>query len=151
MTAIHNMVKALILRGEEILVVETRSEQGSRFALPGGLQHPGSSLADALRTACSEQIGAAVEVGELAQVRDYMAWSHEPGEVDEDVRVVEFYFRCSVSADFDASSESPGADGSVATRWIALSELPDVQHIPEGLLELLRSPGGQKLYLGGVS
>lgn len=58
MMLIRNSTKAIIIRDRCLLVIAYKDEGGPYFALPGGGQEPGETIADAVRRECREELGA---------------------------------------------------------------------------------------------
>ena len=69
---IRNTVRAVIVRDDRLLLVHNRGDDGEdRFALPGGAQDLGETLAQTLQRECLEEIRSAVAIGPLLHVADY--------------------------------------------------------------------------------
>jgi 8-oxo-dGTP diphosphatase len=68
---------AAIIRGEEILVIEFKDENGTHYNLPGGGVHIGESLESAVRRECLEEACANVTVGRLLLVWEYIPSFHD--------------------------------------------------------------------------
>ena len=74
---LRNAAKALIQRGDKILVTENIDDKGLWYILPGGGMDPGKeTLIDALKRECQEEIGANVAVEDLNFVREYITDNH---------------------------------------------------------------------------
>ncbi|MDI6739140.1 MAG: NUDIX domain-containing protein [Candidatus Edwardsbacteria bacterium] len=72
MKLIRNSAKAVIINDCKLLVLEMRDEDGPWYALPGGGQQPGETLHAALVRECREEANAAVTIGELLFIREYI-------------------------------------------------------------------------------
>jgi ADP-ribose pyrophosphatase YjhB (NUDIX family) len=59
-------VRALITAGDHVLCMRKEAAGQSYLSLPGGTQEPGELLEETLLRECREELGAQVEVGELA-------------------------------------------------------------------------------------
>ena len=60
---IRNAVRAIIVRDDRVLLLRKGGDgRGERFALPGGGQEAGESLADALLRECREEIGTTITI-----------------------------------------------------------------------------------------
>ena len=93
---LRNAAKALIQRGDQILVTENTDDKGLWYILPGGGMEPcKETLLDALKRECREEIGADVKVEGLRFVREYITDNHA-GSRTKSVHLVDFIFRCSV-------------------------------------------------------
>lgn len=146
---IRNAARALIIRQDKILLL--RKEGGgrdTRFALPGGAQELGETLIDALQRECIEEIGAAVQVGELLHVADF--FKLRDTQPPSRRHVVEFLFRCSVSDDYKPHNGDRPDKHQVEVVW---ADVPDVSRLPlfpQFLSDCIAQhlKGGKTLYLG---
>jgi len=135
---IRNAVRAIIIDGDRMLMQHKRYEDGSeRYALPGGGQDAGETLAAALRRECLEEIGASVEVGELLYVADW--FKQRNTEPPATRHLVEFLFRCHLPADYQPHNGHHPDPHQIGVQWVALSALRDDQIFPASLLPLLQS------------
>lgn len=94
MKPIRNSAKAVILHEGKLLLTKNQDPEGIYYLFPGGGQEPTEELKDAVVRECVEEIGQAVEVGELLFVREYIGKNHQFAEWDHEVHQVEFYYRC---------------------------------------------------------
>ena len=79
---VRTSVKAVIIKNNQILLQIKRDLLSQYAVLPGGGQHKGETLPEALRRECLEEINADVEVGDLLFVRDYISDHHEFAEAN---------------------------------------------------------------------
>ena len=120
-------------------------------------QAAGCTLTKRWSRECREEIGAAVEVGPVLYVRDYIAENHEFAAFEADVHQVEIMFECRL-----AGGERPGEglepDGhQTGFEWLDLDRLDDYRFYPAALKDALASiasgvsigPGAT--YLGDVN
>lgn len=138
---IRNSAKALIVRGGHVLAIEHGDEHGTYYALPGGGQEPGETLAEAVVRECREELGADVAVTGLAFIRE---------RVDEvpDHRV-EFVFRCTLLTELDSERATRPDDGQRGLAWLPLAYLEQTRFYPLGLRAFLaRSSDDGTRYLG---
>src|SRR5210317_493790 len=92
---IRNAARALIIRQDRILLLRKEGGgRGERYALPGGAQDPGENLRDALNRECEEEIGTAVDIGELLHVAEFFKLRDTQPPTRR--HLVEFLFRCAV-------------------------------------------------------
>jgi len=119
---IRNAVRAVIVRNDQLLLLrKSGGERGERYALPGGAQNPGETLAQALNRECLEEIGAAVEILALMNVADHFkARATDPPGTRQ---MVEFLFRCSVPDDYVARNGSKPDRSQLDVVWVDLADL----------------------------
>ena len=151
--------KAVIVEKERLLCTRNihPGDGDVWYCLPGGGQQPGETLEEALLRECQEEIGAAVEIGQIVFARDYIGENHEFAAFEPDVHQVEIMFQCRL-----AEGERPGrglAPDSHQTgfEWLDLDRLDDYRFYPAALKDALASlasggsigPGAR--YLGDVN
>jgi 8-oxo-dGTP pyrophosphatase MutT (NUDIX family) len=149
--SIRNAAKAIIIRDHRLLVTQNQAADGSFYLLPGGGQEHGETLVDCLRRECREEIGAAVTVGPLRFVRDYIGRNHEFADQHGHVHAVEFMFECELLGE-------PGEYGSqpdiyqTGILWLPLAEVLTAPLFPQGLRRHLASHQGDAVtYLGDIN
>ncbi|WFR63339.1 NUDIX domain-containing protein [Paenibacillus amylolyticus] len=152
MKPIRNSAKAVIVQDGRLLVIRLEDQYGTAYVFPGGGQEKGEELKDAVARECLEEIGQAVNVGELLHIREYIGKNHEFAEWDADIHQVEFYFACSLidpeATIFEGSNPD---DHQVAVEWIALEELSQIRLYPKTIGELLLQSGTSSIYLGDLN
>ncbi|WP_458463736.1 NUDIX domain-containing protein [Paenibacillus sp.] len=152
MKPIRNSAKAVIVQDGRLLVIRLEDQYGTAYVFPGGGQEKGEELKDAVARECLEEIGQAVNVGELLHIREYIGKNHEFAEWDADIHQVEFYFACSLmdpeATVFEGSNPD---DHQVAVEWIALEDLPQIRLYPKTIGELLLKSGSSSIYLGDLN
>lgn len=113
-------VAAIVLRGDEVLLVERGREPAKGlWGPPGGLLELGETVAAGVRREALEECGVVVEVGPLVAV-------FEPIERDDDGRVRFHFVVLDYLARYVSGAVRP-ADDAAAARWVrldALDELP---------------------------
>ena len=148
---IRNAVRAVIVRNDQVLLLKkTGGARGKRYALPGGAQDPGETLAQALNRECLEEIGSAVEILALMNVADHFkARETDPPSTRH---VVEFLFRCTVPADYVAQNGIKPDKSQIDVVWLKLVDLAAAPLYPESLSHWL--PEGilraTNVYLGTI-
>ncbi|MFX3648314.1 MAG: NUDIX domain-containing protein [Paenibacillus sp.] len=152
MKPIRNSAKAVIVQDGRLLVIRLEDQYGTAYVFPGGGQEKGEELKDAVARECLEEIGQAVNVGELLHIREYIGKNHEFAEWDADIHQVEFYFACSLidpgATIFEGSNPD---DHQVAVEWIALEELFKIRLYPKTIGELLLKADSSSIYLGDLN
>ena len=148
---IRNTVRAVIVRDDRLLLLHNRGDDGGdRFALPGGAQDLGETLAQTLQRECLEEIRSAVAIGPLLHVADYF----KPRQSDPSwVRhQVEFLFSCELPVDYQPMMGHHSDKRQVGVVWKSLGELATLPLSPASLAGFL-ADGAQHhapLYLGVI-
>ena len=148
---IRNAARAVILRDAHILLLRKEGGgQGERYALPGGAQDPGETLAQALNRECREEIGTEVEILRLIHVADYF----KPRDTDPPStrQLLEFLFECSVPPGYTAANGYRPDKHQVEVVWMPLGDLPNIPLLPRSLAVHLQETGhaGKTVYLGEI-
>ena len=147
---IRNAARALILKGEKVLMLRKEDQDGSRFALPGGGQETGESLQETLQRECLEEIGCEVAIRELLHVADYFRErSTEPPTVRH---MVEFLFICEIPDNYEPRNGENPDKHQVEVVWAELEELSRLPIFPKSLVANLLGMQGKSrhVYLGCV-
>ena len=133
---IRNAVRAVIVRDDQLLLLKkTGGDRGERYALPGGAQNLGETLAQALERECLEEIGSAVEILALVNVADH--FKTRETDPPSTRHMVEFLFRCSVRDDYIAHNGSKPDKSQVDVVWVNLARLAAMPLYPESLTHWL--------------
>lgn len=152
MKPIRNSAKAVIVQDGRLLVIRLEDQYGTAYVFPGGGQEKGEELKDAVARECLEEIGQAVNVGELLHIREYIGKNHEFAEWDADIHQVEFYFACDlIDPEATVFEGSNPDDHQVAVEWIALEDLSNIRLYPKTIGELLLKSGSSSIYLGDLN
>ena len=146
---IRNAVRAVIVRNDQVLLLKKAGGiSGERFALPGGGQNLGETLAQALKRECLEEIGSTIEIVALMNVADHF----KPRETDPPStrHLVEFLFRCIVPDDYVAHNGIKPDKSQLDVVWKNLADLAAIPLYPESLSHWLSRgiPGDTVVYLG---
>lgn len=145
---IRNAARAVIVRDDRILLLRKQGGGlGERFALPGGAQNLGETLAQALNRECQEEIGTAVDIVRLLHVADY--FKHRDTDPPSRRHLLEILFQCTVPADYTARSGYRPDKHQVEVVWMAVDELPAIKLLPHSLSAYLgANSGAAAVYLG---
>ena len=146
---VRNAVRALIIDNGNILLLRKDGyPKGERYALPGGAQDLGETLAQALNRECLEEIGTEVRIQGLLHVADW--FKQRETEPPSTRHLVEFLFLCDVPGDYQPCSGHHPDKHQVEVLWKPLTDLPDIRLLPQSLAEHLAGyPGGrERIYLG---
>ena len=129
---IRNAVRAAIIGNDQVLLLEkAEGDRGACYALPGGAQKPGQTLAQALNQECLEEIDAAVEIAALMNVADHCKTSDtDPSSTRH---LVEFLFRCTVPDNYVAQNGIKPDKSQTDVVRVNLSGLAAIQLYPESL------------------
>ena len=146
---IRNAVRALILQDNHVLLLRKDGyEQGERFALPGGGQDLGETLQQALHRECMEEIGTAVDVGELLHVAEFFKLRDTQPPTHR--HLVEFLFQCTVPGDYSPRNGYRPDKHQVEVVWADVGALASLPIFPSYLSTCIpHSRGGDRThYLG---
>ena len=109
-------VGAIILEGDNVLLVERGKEPlKGVWSIPGGALELGESLAEGVRREAREELGLAVEVGELVELFERITRDVE-GRVEYHFVLADYL--CTVTGGTLRAS-----DDAADARWVSRSEL----------------------------
>jgi len=150
MLNIRTSAKAIIVRDGCILLTRNADHEGDWYICPGGGQHHGESLEQAVMREVFEETGCRVRVGKLLCVRDYIGANHEFADSSSHQHQVEFYFECElveVPAELKVGHERDEMQTGV--EWVALDRLEKLRIYPRALAMARFEPA--KTYLGDIN
>ena len=134
---IRMAAKAVIVEDGRILLNHCRDSSGEWYALPGGGQEQGETLAETLVRECREEIGTAVEVQRLLFVREIIVANHSFTYLEEAAHQVEHLFACQLPDGYRPHC-GPGADAAqIGVRWMDRSALEGARVYPRRSRELI--------------
>jgi len=146
-------VKALIVRGGHVLMNRYLDPDGSEvFALPGGGQEHGEDQVSALIRECREEIGARIEVFQVACLFEVFSTERMvDGTPIPPFHQVNVAYWCDLG---EGEEPGPGTDpdpGQAGTAWLALDRLGDhVIHPVELARWLEADPSSRPVSLGAT-
>ncbi|MCG8611596.1 MAG: NUDIX domain-containing protein [Pseudomonadales bacterium] len=133
---IRNTVRAVILQGDNILLLKKVDEDGSTcFALPGGGQVVGETLEVALLRECLEEIGVQVQIDKLLKVVDFFKVKSQNPPIQR--HLVDFLFLCRIDKSYNPQNGPVPDKHQVAVQWVALDALRELTFTPGYLSDYL--------------
>ena len=142
----------MIIRGQDLLVVRGRTEEGEFLVLPGGGQEHGETLTDAVQREVFEELGLRVQPRGLVYLREYVGKNHGMHRIHGRFHQVEAVFHCACD-DFSPIGGGRTTDRrQVGFEWIPLGKLADYPLSPQGLGAIIAKSlqDGSASYLGDV-
>lgn len=150
---IRNVVRAVIVRDEDVLLLKKRDELGNDYyVLPGGGQDTGETLFQALDRECVEEIATLVEIDRLLYVADYFKERNQSNGAKSIRHLVEFAFLCAVPKSYQAMCGSHPDKHQIDVVWVNLHELDRVTLFPKTLADYLVDLDRMKnsIYVGEI-
>jgi 8-oxo-dGTP diphosphatase len=150
---VRNSAKAVIVRDDQLLAIRNESHGQIWYILPGGGQHHGESLTEAVRRECLEEASVDVIPGDILFIRDYISRNHEFFQEDGDAHQVEFMFRCTITGDGVPGNGTEPDSKQTGVEWLPLDRLDRYPLYPKQLRSILTNgiPKGHTVYLGDVN
>ena len=156
---IRNSIKALIIKENALLFGKmNEADTGETYySLPGGGQQGGEIFTEALRRECREELGAEVEVGDLALVREYIGKNHNLAYKHSHLHHVEYMFKCrliSGPCPAKATQMDDNQDKNTPYVWLTLKEMQALNIYPKILRACFDDEMNliaPKMYLGDVN
>jgi 8-oxo-dGTP diphosphatase len=145
MKTIRITPRAIIRRGDHLLVIHYVDQVGDWFALPGGGQQHGEDLHQTLEREVKEEIGIKLSIGRVRFIRECIAARDRDSSLPADFHQLEVFFECSIHADSLPSGLIPDAN-QIGVEWRAVDELLNMRFFPKDILSLLETPEAK--YLG---
>ncbi|MBS4218800.1 NUDIX domain-containing protein [Bacillus sp. FJAT-49711] len=152
---IRNSVKAIIMKGEKILLTKNHDHEGYFYLCPGGGQEYGETFHETLVRECLEEIGRKISIGELLYIREYIGKNHEHSAFDFEVHQVEYYFACQLNGMGESSFHPSNPDlHQVGIEWIPVHDLLQYRMYPKQLRKFIIKHHNEEktpIYLGDVN
>jgi len=124
---------------------------GDSYVLTGGGQQFGETLHNTLRRECFEELNAAIVIGALVYVREYIGPHHEFPEHFAGFHAVECVFRCTLPQEsLPAAGHAPDAK-QVGPVWLPLAELEQYLLYPKAIRSALARGAEFETYLGDIN
>ncbi len=138
---VRNSCKAIIIRDGKLLVQVNQEDGGEPWMiLPGGGQHHGETIIEAVQRECMEEIAVEVHVKGLRFMREYIGAHHEFADTDSHRHQFEFIFACTIADDAEPREGEVPDDGQIGIEWIPLEELDRHSFYPKALVPHLQRP-----------
>lgn len=128
---VRNAVRAVVLRGNKVLLLKKQYGSQVRYALPGGGQETGEALEASLQRECQEEIGCEVEINGLAYVADF--FKDRDSEPPTKRHLVEFFFLCKVPSDYQPHNGCKPDKHQVDVEWVNVEELKKLASFPNNI------------------
>lgn len=151
----RNSVKAIIINDGKLLFTKWRQPQTGDvfYILPGGGQEPGETFHETLRRECMEELGAEVDIGEIALVREYIGKNHEFADRDSHIHQIEYMFLCRLATPVNMDKATGTDEREIGCAWIALDDFKNHRIYPRSLLKSIDSEGRIRppIYIGDTN
>ncbi len=121
---VRTSAKAVILRGDEILLMEVSDGSETWYILPGGGQDEGELLPQTVCREVAEELGVSVRVGDLAFVIE--------GAQGESFHRLDLVFWCEYAGELPDAPRH-GDTGQVGARWVSIEGLTKQPLFPSKL------------------
>ena len=154
MPTIRTAAKAVIVDRGRLLTIRCRRDDEPFLILPGGGQEADETLHETMRRECLEEIGCAVEVGDLLFVREYRSTRHEFALARSGEHSIEFMFACTLVDEVNLDGGHETDLYQIGIEWVDLADLASAPFWPQALKPLipqLPSPASAPVYLGDVN
>jgi 8-oxo-dGTP diphosphatase len=149
-------VKAVILKNDQLLVLEMRDELGIYYKLPGGGQERFETMEEALVRECAEEISLNVKPDKLLWLADHIFNRPHKTKSDEGHQT-EAFFRCYIIDNAAPQAGHVPDDDQIGIAWLPLDQLVQHRLYPLALrerLSQLKNEDDDKfmaLYLGKIA
>lgn len=150
MKPIRNSIKAIIRRGDRVLMIRCHDTEGDFYILPGGGQRPREAMEQTLERECLEELGCAVTVGPLRYVCEYIL-PQKTYDWQKSLHQIEFMFRCTLPPGAEPQGGTAPDSIQTGTAWVPIFQLESLRHYPAGLASALLYPEDTPVYWGDVA
>lgn len=144
--AIRNSAKALIVHGDKILLNRCVSRLGIYYALPGGGQHDGELLTEAVRREVMEETGLTVEPMRMSAIFERV----NEGREGAGSHKMYFVFLCRYLEDVPQKEAVERDAYQTGMEWMTIEKAKKADLFPRVIRENLSSliGYGETIYLG---
>ena len=140
MFSIRSAARALIIEDEKILAIKMQNADTTFFILPGGGQHHGETLTEALERECLEELGIKITILKLLYTREYIGKNHEFDTRHHEFHQIEHVFECTLA---DKNTIGKGHDTDkrqIGFEWIPIAQLEQYPLLPKYIKPFLKNP-----------
>ena len=111
------------------------------------------NLGSTLHRECMEEIGAEIEIGDIAFVRDYIADNHEFAEQDPGFHLVDIMFLCKILNPNSLHEQSEPDKHQIGFEWLPIREIESFSLYPKSIRDKIshNMNRSEKVYLGDVN
>ena len=144
--AIRNSAKALILHDGKLLLNRCVSRLGIYYALPGGGQHDGELLTEAVRREVMEETGLTVEPMRMSAIFERVSEARD-GSV---AHKMYFIFLCKYMEDIPEKEPVERDAYQTGMEWVPLEKVKKANLFPRVIRDNLNAllDMGETIYLG---
>jgi 8-oxo-dGTP diphosphatase len=150
----RNSCKAIIFRGDTVLLTANLDGTGVFYLLPGGGQLHAETLADAVVREVLEETGWLVRPGELLLVRDYIGDNHQFAGEDRGVHQTELMFGAEIVRHMEGAPAVPDP-WQTGVEWVGMDRMEEIRIYPSALASILpllrRGAYSGPTYIGDVN
>lgn len=154
MIKLRNTAKAIIVQDNRILFVKYISKRTGivYYVLPGGGQEGGETFVDTLKRECLEELGAEIDVGEIALITEYIGKNHKFADLHSELHRIECMFFCTLKSSIDLSKATNTDTDQIGFEWLGYEEINEKTVYPEVLKKVFDQQGNiiTPLYLGDI-
>jgi 8-oxo-dGTP diphosphatase len=145
--AVRNSAKGIVLDGDRILLNKCKSRLGAYYALPGGGQHTGETLPEAVTRELLEETGIAVRPIRMAGVYEQITAGRGSGSDHK----MYFIFLCELTGERRVVPTERDAY-QVDCEWMSLDRAEKCRLFPRAVRDNLRRMilSEHTLYLGSA-
>ncbi|WP_187412974.1 NUDIX domain-containing protein [Streptomyces sp. WAC01526] len=152
---IRTSAKAVILHEGQVLLMRANWDDQECYFLPGGGQHPGESLGDAVRREVDEETGLTITVERLLWLREYIGANHDRPVLEAKTHRIEAIFLCTPTSDPHQLGGHAQDDAQTGLEWVPLGKVPDLNLLPHAIrqpiADLAETRPAPDSYLGDVA